>query len=53
MKNMKYNLTIRLAFSFQLVNTHALVFQLFKIILHRLNYYFAFLEYKHKFFKTS
>jgi len=54
-RNMKCNLNNEINFGLQLVNyiTHVLVLQLFKIVLHRLNYYFALLEYKHKFCKTS
>ena len=48
-RNMKYILNNQVNFGIQLVNyvTHVLVIQLFKIVLHGLNYYFSFLEYKH------
>ena len=52
-RNMKYILNNQLNFGLQLVKyiTHVLVLQLFKIVLHILNFYFSFSEYKHKKFK--
>ena len=52
---MKYSLNNQVSFDLQLVNyiTHVLVLQLFKIVLHRFNCYFAFLEYKHKILKQG
>ena len=43
-RNMKYILNNQVNFGLQLVNyiTHVLVLQLFKIVLHSLNCYFAF-----------